>query len=93
MVFLFFFNSQLPPLSSGSSNKPSGGADSTHKVPVVRLEPIRIKPENNTDNESFEYPVVVVKQGNQRQQQHPRNVSGTEVANIMDCVFFAFQES
>ncbi|XP_077324881.1 transcription intermediary factor 1-alpha isoform X1 [Lithobates pipiens] len=59
--------------SSGSSNKPSGGADSTHKVPVVRLEPIRIKPENNTDNESFEYPVVVVKQGNQRQQQHPRN--------------------
>ncbi|XP_063785425.1 transcription intermediary factor 1-alpha isoform X2 [Pseudophryne corroboree] len=62
--------------SSGSSSKPSGGADSTHKVPVVRLEPIRIKPENSSESETFEYPVVVVKQGNRRtqpQQQRPRN--------------------
>ncbi|XP_018424925.1 PREDICTED: transcription intermediary factor 1-alpha isoform X1 [Nanorana parkeri] len=71
--------------SSGSSSKPSGGADSTHKIPVVRLEPIRIKPENNTDSDSLEYPVVVVKQGNQRPQQRPRNpqYSGNSILTSM----------
>ncbi|XP_075199643.1 transcription intermediary factor 1-alpha isoform X1 [Anomaloglossus baeobatrachus] len=62
--------------STGSFSKPSGGADSTHKVPVVRLEPIKIKTENSVDSESLDYPVVVVKQGNRRQQpqqQRPRN--------------------
>ncbi|XP_073506606.1 transcription intermediary factor 1-alpha isoform X3 [Phyllobates terribilis] len=61
--------------STGSFSKPSGGADSTHKVPVVRLEPIKIKSENSVDSETLEYPVVVVKQGNRRQQQQqrPRN--------------------
>ncbi|CAH2276514.1 transcription intermediary factor 1-alpha isoform X1 [Pelobates cultripes] len=59
--------------SSGSSGKPTGGADSTHKVPVVRLEPIRIKPENSAENEPFEYPVVVVKQENRRRLQASQN--------------------
>ncbi|XP_069618932.1 transcription intermediary factor 1-alpha isoform X2 [Ranitomeya imitator] len=58
--------------STGSFSKPSGGADSTHKVPIVRLEPIKIKSENSVDSETLEYPVVVVKQGNRRQQR-PRN--------------------
>ncbi|KAG8442664.1 hypothetical protein GDO86_011452 [Hymenochirus boettgeri] len=57
--------------SSGSSCKPSGGADSTHKVPVVRLEPIRIKPENAPEN--FEYPVVIVKQESRHREHPPRN--------------------
>ncbi|XP_068133436.1 transcription intermediary factor 1-alpha-like isoform X2 [Hyperolius riggenbachi] len=71
--------------SSGSSSKPNGGADSTHKVPIVRLEPIRIKPENNAESESIEYPVVVVKQGNQRQQQRPHNpeYSGNSILTSM----------
>ncbi|XP_069484845.1 transcription intermediary factor 1-alpha [Ambystoma mexicanum] len=46
--------------STGSSSRPIGGADSTHKVPVVMLEPIRIKPESHMDH--CDYPVVVVKQ-------------------------------
>uniref|UniRef100_A0A8C5WD38 RING-type E3 ubiquitin transferase n=1 Tax=Leptobrachium leishanense TaxID=445787 RepID=A0A8C5WD38_9ANUR len=59
--------------SSGSSSKPAGGPDSTHKIPVVRLEPIRIKPETSTDNEPYEYPVVVVKPANRRRQQAAQN--------------------
>ncbi|XP_072000932.1 transcription intermediary factor 1-alpha isoform X5 [Engystomops pustulosus] len=59
--------------STGSSSKPSGGADSTHRIPVVRLEPIKIKSENSADSEALDYPVVVVKQANRRQQQRPRN--------------------
>ncbi|KAM4748618.1 transcription intermediary factor 1-alpha [Rhinophrynus dorsalis] len=57
--------------STGSSGKPTGGADSTHKVPVVRLEPIRIKPENSSEN--FEFPVVVVKQESRHRAQAVRN--------------------
>uniref|UniRef100_A0A8C2SD30 RING-type E3 ubiquitin transferase n=1 Tax=Capra hircus TaxID=9925 RepID=A0A8C2SD30_CAPHI len=47
--------------SSGSSSKPAG-ADSTHKVPVVMLEPIRIKQENSGPPENYDFPVVIVKQ-------------------------------
>ncbi|XP_077196445.1 transcription intermediary factor 1-alpha-like isoform X2 [Paroedura picta] len=47
--------------SSGSSSRPSG-ADSTHKVPVVMLGPIRIKQESRMPRESFGFPVVIVKQ-------------------------------
>lgn len=54
--FLFFYIS-----SSGSSSKPAG-ADSTHKVPVVMLEPIRIKQENSGPPENYDFPVVIVKQ-------------------------------
>ncbi|KAM9311439.1 transcription intermediary factor 1-alpha [Gastrophryne carolinensis] len=69
--------------SSGSSSKP--GADSTHKIPVVRLEPIRIKSESSNDTESMEYPVVVVKQGNRRPQQRARNsdYSGNSILTSM----------
>ncbi|XP_040293314.1 transcription intermediary factor 1-alpha isoform X1 [Bufo bufo] len=59
--------------STGSFSKPSGGADSTHKVPIVRLEPIKIKSENSVDSETLDYPVVVVKQVNRRQQQQQRS--------------------
>ncbi|XP_030070127.1 transcription intermediary factor 1-alpha isoform X2 [Microcaecilia unicolor] len=58
--------------SSGSSSRPLGGADSTHKVPVVMLEPIKIKPESNTENESFDFPVVMVKQETRREGPHRR---------------------
>lgn len=54
--FLFSYIS-----SSGSSSKPAG-ADSTHKVPVVMLEPIRIKQENSGPPENYDFPVVIVKQ-------------------------------
>ncbi|KAM8973919.1 transcription intermediary factor 1-alpha isoform 2-T2 [Pelodytes ibericus] len=64
--------------SSGSSSKPFGGADSTHRIPVVRLEPIRIKPEHSSESEPFEYPVVVVKQENRRRQQGSRNSEVSE---------------
>ncbi|XP_053575657.1 transcription intermediary factor 1-alpha [Bombina bombina] len=71
--------------STGSSNKPAGGADSTHKVPVVRLEPIRIKTENNTDNDPLEFPVVVVKQASRRGAQQPRNAdySGSILTSML----------
>ncbi|KAM4675132.1 transcription intermediary factor 1-alpha isoform 2-T2 [Discoglossus pictus] len=70
--------------SSGSSSKPTGGADSTHKVPVVRLEPIRIKTENHAEN-TFEFPVVVVKQGSRRGGQQPRNAdySGSILTSML----------
>ncbi|XP_075711775.1 transcription intermediary factor 1-alpha isoform X3 [Rhinoderma darwinii] len=59
--------------STGSFSKPGGGADSTHRIPIVRLEPIKIKSENNVDSGTLDYPVVVVKQANRRQQQRARN--------------------
>lgn len=58
--------------SSGSSSRPPG-ADSTHKVPVVMLEPIRIKQESSAPNESFDFPIVVVKQETE-EESRPRNV-------------------
>ncbi|XP_064510828.1 transcription intermediary factor 1-alpha [Pseudopipra pipra] len=57
--------------SSGSSCRPPG-ADSTHKVPVVMLEPIRIKQESNAPNENFDFPIVVVKQETD-EEPRPRN--------------------
>nr|XP_056702598.1 transcription intermediary factor 1-alpha-like [Euleptes europaea] len=47
--------------SSGSSNRPSG-ADSTQKVPVVMLGPIRIKQESGMPSGNYDFPVVTVKQ-------------------------------
>ncbi|KAK2093555.1 Transcription intermediary factor 1-alpha [Saguinus oedipus] len=47
--------------SSGFSSKPAG-ADFTHKVPVVMLEPIRIKQENSGPPENYDFPVVIVNQ-------------------------------
>lgn len=58
--------------SSGSSSRPPG-ADSTHKVPVVMLEPIRIKQEPSASNENFDFPIVVVKQ-EMEEEPRPRNV-------------------
>ncbi|NXF19196.1 TIF1A factor, partial [Rhodinocichla rosea] len=58
--------------SSGSSSRPPG-ADSTHKVPVVMLEPIRIKQESSPSNETFDFPIVVVKEETEEESQ-PRNV-------------------
>ncbi|XP_065489175.1 transcription intermediary factor 1-alpha isoform X2 [Caloenas nicobarica] len=59
--------------SSGSSSRPPG-ADSTHKVPVVMLEPIRIKQEPSTPNENFDFPIVVVKQETD-EESRPRNTT------------------
>lgn len=58
--------------SSGSSSKPAG-ADSTHKVPVVMLEPIRIKQENSGPPENYDFPVVIVKQESD-EESRPQNV-------------------
>ncbi|NXT06942.1 TIF1A factor, partial [Prunella fulvescens] len=57
--------------SSGSSSRPPG-ADSTHKVPVVMLEPIRIKQESSASNENFDFPIVVVKEETE-EESRPRN--------------------
>ncbi|KAL9853490.1 transcription intermediary factor 1-alpha [Geothlypis trichas] len=57
--------------SSGSSSRPPG-ADSTHKVPVVMLEPIRIKQESSPSNETFDFPIVVVKE-EMEEEPRPRN--------------------
>ncbi|NXG48437.1 TIF1A factor, partial [Psilopogon haemacephalus] len=59
--------------SSGSSSRPPG-ADSTHKVPVVMLEPIRIKQESTTPNENFDFPIVVVKQETE-EEPRPQNTT------------------
>uniref|UniRef100_A0A8C9LFN9 RING-type E3 ubiquitin transferase n=1 Tax=Pavo cristatus TaxID=9049 RepID=A0A8C9LFN9_PAVCR len=59
--------------SSSSSSRPPG-ADSTHKVPVVMLEPIRIKQESSTPNENFDFPIVIVKQ-EAEEESRPRNTS------------------
>ncbi|XP_064145745.1 transcription intermediary factor 1-alpha isoform X5 [Loxodonta africana] len=60
--------------SSGSSSKPAG-ADSTHKVPVVMLEPIRIKQENSgPPPENYDFPVVIVKQESD-EESRPQNVT------------------
>ncbi|XP_069820103.1 transcription intermediary factor 1-alpha isoform X2 [Dendropsophus ebraccatus] len=72
--------------STGSSSKPSGGADSTHRVPVVRLEPIKIKSEHHVDSEALDYPVVVVKQASRRQQQqraHTSDYSGSILTSML----------
>ncbi|XP_025785127.1 transcription intermediary factor 1-alpha [Puma concolor] len=59
--------------SSGSSSKPAG-ADSTHKVPVVMLEPIRIKQENSGPPENYDFPVVIVKQESD-EESRPQNTN------------------
>ncbi|XP_036284032.1 transcription intermediary factor 1-alpha isoform X4 [Pipistrellus kuhlii] len=59
--------------SSGSSSKPAG-ADSTHKVPVVMLEPIRIKQENGGPPENYDFPVVIVKQESD-EESRPQNTN------------------
>ncbi|XP_075414833.1 transcription intermediary factor 1-alpha isoform X2 [Tenrec ecaudatus] len=59
--------------SSGSSSKPTG-ADSTHKVPVVMLEPIRIKQENSGPPENYDFPVVIVKQESD-EESRPQNTT------------------
>ncbi|XP_076196061.1 transcription intermediary factor 1-alpha [Aptenodytes patagonicus] len=59
--------------SSGSSSRPPG-ADSTHKVPVVMLEPIRIKQESSAPNENFDFPIVIVKQETD-EESRPRNAT------------------
>ncbi|XP_062347841.1 transcription intermediary factor 1-alpha isoform X3 [Cinclus cinclus] len=56
--------------SSGSSSRPPG-ADSTHKVPVVMLEPIKIKQESPA-SENFDFPIVVVKE-EMEEESRPRN--------------------
>ncbi|XP_012877006.1 PREDICTED: transcription intermediary factor 1-alpha [Dipodomys ordii] len=58
---------------SGSSSKPAG-ADSTHKVPVVMLEPIRIKQENSGPPENYDFPVVIVKQESD-EESRPQNTN------------------
>ncbi|KAG6921001.1 tripartite motif-containing 24 [Chelydra serpentina] len=70
--FIFF----LPLLilySSGSSSRPPG-ADSTHRVPVVMLEPIRIKQESGTSHENYDFPIVIVKQETD-EESRPRNTN------------------
>uniref|UniRef100_A0A8D0GEL5 RING-type E3 ubiquitin transferase n=1 Tax=Sphenodon punctatus TaxID=8508 RepID=A0A8D0GEL5_SPHPU len=59
--------------SSGSSSRPSG-ADSTHRVPVVMLEPIRIKQESGAPNENYDFPIVIVKQ-EMNEESRPRNAN------------------
>uniref|UniRef100_A0A8C8RGW7 RING-type E3 ubiquitin transferase n=1 Tax=Pelusios castaneus TaxID=367368 RepID=A0A8C8RGW7_9SAUR len=59
--------------SSGSSSRPPG-ADSTHRVPVVMLEPIRIKQESGTSHENYDFPIVVVKQET-HEESRPRNTN------------------
>ncbi|XP_025939653.1 transcription intermediary factor 1-alpha isoform X1 [Apteryx rowi] len=59
--------------SSGSSSKPPG-ADSTHRIPVVMLEPIRIKQESSAPNENFDFPIVIVKQETD-EESRPQNMT------------------
>ncbi|XP_075795636.1 transcription intermediary factor 1-alpha isoform X3 [Pelodiscus sinensis] len=59
--------------SSGSSSRPPG-ADSTHRVPVVMLEPIRIKQESGTSHENYDFPIVIVKQETD-EDSRPRNTN------------------
>ncbi|XP_012498209.1 PREDICTED: transcription intermediary factor 1-alpha [Propithecus coquereli] len=71
----YFLNHTEEALSegSGSSSKPAG-ADSTHKVPVVMLEPIRIKQENSGPPENYDFPVVIVKQESD-EESRPQNAN------------------
>uniref|UniRef100_A0A803T662 RING-type E3 ubiquitin transferase n=1 Tax=Anolis carolinensis TaxID=28377 RepID=A0A803T662_ANOCA len=67
--------SQLKPPSrktvqSPNSSVPSPGADSTQKVPVVMLEPIRIKQESGMPSENYDFPVVTVKQETDEESQN-----------------------
>ncbi|XP_006861226.1 PREDICTED: transcription intermediary factor 1-alpha isoform X2 [Chrysochloris asiatica] len=71
--------------SSGSCSKPAG-ADSTHKVPVVMLEPIRIKQENSGPPENYDFPVVIVKQESDEDSRpqntnYPRSILTTLLLN------------
>ncbi|XP_060100437.1 transcription intermediary factor 1-alpha-like [Heteronotia binoei] len=59
--------------SLGPSSRPPG-ADSTQKVPVVLLRPIRIKQESRVPSESCDFPVVFVKQGTDEESQN-QNIS------------------
>uniref|UniRef100_A0A7M4FPY7 RING-type E3 ubiquitin transferase n=1 Tax=Crocodylus porosus TaxID=8502 RepID=A0A7M4FPY7_CROPO len=59
--------------SSGSSSRPPG-ADSTHRVPVVMLEPIRIKQESSAPSENYDFPIVIVKQETD-EESRPRNAN------------------
>ncbi|XP_065536899.1 transcription intermediary factor 1-alpha isoform X1 [Lathamus discolor] len=59
--------------SSGSSSRPPR-ADSTHKVPVVMLEPIKIKQESSASNENFDFPIVIVKQETE-EESRPQNTN------------------
>uniref|UniRef100_A0A8C0IFL6 RING-type E3 ubiquitin transferase n=1 Tax=Bubo bubo TaxID=30461 RepID=A0A8C0IFL6_BUBBB len=72
LLFLFFLPLSVIYSSSSSSRPP--GADSTHKVPVVMLEPIRIKQESSAPNENFDFPVVIVKQETD-EESRPRNAT------------------
>ncbi|XP_066489352.1 transcription intermediary factor 1-alpha [Tiliqua scincoides] len=58
--------------SSGSSSRPSG-ADSTQRVPVVMLEPIRIKQESGVQSENYDFPVVIVKQETNEESRNQNN--------------------
>ncbi|XP_032076424.1 transcription intermediary factor 1-alpha isoform X3 [Thamnophis elegans] len=71
--------------SSTSSGKPSG-ADSTQRVPVVMLEPIRIKQESGAPSENFDFPVVTVKQETDEESRNqnsrfPRAILPTVLLN------------
>uniref|UniRef100_A0A8C3HHU8 RING-type E3 ubiquitin transferase n=1 Tax=Chrysemys picta bellii TaxID=8478 RepID=A0A8C3HHU8_CHRPI len=70
MVYSFYFKVNL---LSGSSSRPPG-ADSTHRVPVVMLEPIRIKQESGTSHENYDFPIVIVKQETD-EESRPRNTN------------------
>ncbi|XP_028930888.1 transcription intermediary factor 1-alpha isoform X1 [Ornithorhynchus anatinus] len=68
--------------SSGSSSKPTG-ADSTHKVPVVMLEPIRIKQENSGPHENYDFPIVVVKQETEEEPRPNTNFSRSILTSLL----------
>ncbi|XP_054844565.1 transcription intermediary factor 1-alpha-like [Eublepharis macularius] len=59
--------------SSHSSSRPSG-ADSTQKVPVVMLGPIRIKQESGVPSENDDFPVVIVKQDTDKESRSQNTV-------------------
>uniref|UniRef100_A0A8C3HHQ2 RING-type E3 ubiquitin transferase n=1 Tax=Chrysemys picta bellii TaxID=8478 RepID=A0A8C3HHQ2_CHRPI len=64
-------------VQSPNSSVPSPGllgADSTHRVPVVMLEPIRIKQESGTSHENYDFPIVIVKQETD-EESRPRNTN------------------
>uniref|UniRef100_A0A7M4FJZ1 RING-type E3 ubiquitin transferase n=1 Tax=Crocodylus porosus TaxID=8502 RepID=A0A7M4FJZ1_CROPO len=63
-------------VQSPNSSVPSPGlsADSTHRVPVVMLEPIRIKQESSAPSENYDFPIVIVKQETD-EESRPRNAN------------------
>ncbi|XP_042324282.1 transcription intermediary factor 1-alpha isoform X3 [Sceloporus undulatus] len=68
--------------SSGSSSRPSG-ADSTQKVPVVMLEPIRIKQESGIPSENYDFPVVIVKQETEESRNRNSRFPGTMLTSLL----------